>query len=66
MPFLGGQKARRLWKEAAKKAPAILVNKLDPVANDVVNAELEQVLEKDKPIEQALKDAQEQIQRRIR
>ena len=29
-------------------------------------AELEQVLEKDKPIDQALKDAQQQIERRIR
>jgi multiple sugar transport system substrate-binding protein len=66
MPFLGGQKARELWKVAAEKAPAIVVNKLDPVANDIVNAELEQVLEKDKPIDQALKDAQSQIERRIR
>lgn len=66
MPFLGGQKARQLWKVAAAKAPAIVVNKLDPVAADVVNAELEQVLEKDKPIDQALKDAQQQIERRIR
>ncbi len=66
MPFLGGQKARELWKVAAEKAPAIAVNKLDPVAADVVNAELEQVLEKDKPIDQALKDAQQQIERRIR
>src|SRR5512138_2359595 len=66
MPFLGGQKARQLWKVAAAKAPAIVVNKLDPVAADVVNAELEQVLEKDKPIDQALADAQQQIERRIR
>jgi multiple sugar transport system substrate-binding protein len=66
MPFLGGQKARQLWKVAAAKAPAIVVNKLDPVASDVVNAELEQVLEKDKPIDQALADAQAQIERRIR
>lgn len=66
MPFLGGQAARKLWKVAAAKAPAIVVNKLDPVAADVVNAELEQVLEKDKAIDQALKDAAEQIKRRIR
>ena len=66
MPFLGGQKARLLWKVAAAKAPGIAVNKLDPVANDIVNAELEQVLEKDKDIKQALADAQQQIERRIR
>lgn len=66
MPFLGGQKARQLWKVAAEKAPGIVVNKLDPVATDIVNAELEQVLEKNKDIKQALADAQQQIQRRIR
>ena len=66
MPFLGGQKARQLWKVAAQKAPMIVVHKLDPVASDIVNAELEQVLEKDKAIDEALKDAADQIQRRIR
>jgi len=66
MPFLGGQKARQLWKVAAAKAPGIAVNKLDPVAQDIVNAELEQVLEKDKDVKQALADAQQQIERRIR
>ncbi len=66
MPFLGGQKARQLWKVAAARAPAIVVNKLDPVAADVVNAELEQVLEREKPIDRALDDAQQQIERRIR
>jgi multiple sugar transport system substrate-binding protein len=66
MPFLGGQKARQLWKVAAAKAPGISVNKLDPVATDIVNAELEQVLEKDKAIDKALQDAQAQIERRIR
>ena len=66
MPFLGGQKARQLWKVSAAKIPGISVNKLDSVANDIVNTELEQVLEKDKDIKQALADAKAQIERRIR
>jgi len=66
MPFLGGQKARQLWKVAAAKTPGIAVNKLDSVASDVVGAELEQVLEKDKDIKQALADAKSQIERRVR
>jgi multiple sugar transport system substrate-binding protein len=66
MPFLGGQAARKLWKVSAAKIPGIAVNKLDSVANEIVNAELEQVLEKDKDIKQALADAKAQIQRRIR
>jgi multiple sugar transport system substrate-binding protein len=66
MPFLGGQKARQLWKVSAAKIPGISVNKLDSVAQDIVNTELEQVLEKDKDIKQALADAESQIKRRIR
>ena len=66
MPFLGGQKARELWKVAADRAPGIPVNKLDSIAESIVNAELEQVLEKDKDIGTALADAEKQIQRRIR
>jgi multiple sugar transport system substrate-binding protein len=66
MPFLGGQKARQLWKVSASKIPGIAVNKLDSVAQDIINTELEQVLEKDKDIKQALSDAKAQIQRRVR
>jgi multiple sugar transport system substrate-binding protein len=66
LPFLGGQKARRLWKESAASIPALPMNRLDPVASDVVAAELEQVLEKDKEIRAALADAQDQLERRVR
>jgi multiple sugar transport system substrate-binding protein len=66
MPFLGGQKARQLWKVAAAKTPGIAVNKLDSIAADVVSAELELVLEQDKDIKQALADAKAQIERRVR
>jgi multiple sugar transport system substrate-binding protein len=55
--FLGGQKARQLWKVAAAKAPALLVSRADPFVADWINAQLELVLEKGKPIGQALKDA---------
>lgn len=46
--YLGGQKARQLWKVAAGKISAMDVDKFDPVAAEVVNAELENVLEKNK------------------
>ena len=64
--YLGGQKARVLWKEAASRIPAMSVDKFDPVAAEVVNAELEKVLEQNKDIGQALADAQAQVQRRVR
>jgi multiple sugar transport system substrate-binding protein len=64
--FLGNQPARKLWKIAADKIPAIAVDKFDPVANEIINAELEKVLEQNKDIKQALADAKTQIARRIR
>jgi len=64
--FLGGQKARQLWKVAAAKIPAIAVHRADPVAQEIVNAELEKVLEQDKDIKLALADAKTQIERRVR
>ncbi len=64
--YLGGQKARQLWKVAADKIQAIAVDKYDPVANDVVNAELDKVLEQDKDIKTALADAQAALKKRVR
>lgn len=66
VPFLGGQQARKLWQVAAGKIPAIPVGKYDPVAQDVVSAALNEVLEKDKDITQALNDAQEKLKKRMR
>jgi multiple sugar transport system substrate-binding protein len=42
------------------------VDKFDPVAAEVVNAELENVLEKNKDIKQALADAQVALTKRVR
>ncbi|MBX3620571.1 MAG: extracellular solute-binding protein [Rhizobacter sp.] len=64
--YLGGQKAREEWKVAADHIQAIAVDKYDPVAKDVVNAELEKVLEQGKDIKTALADAQAQIKKRVR
>jgi multiple sugar transport system substrate-binding protein len=64
--FLGDQKARQLWKVSAQKIPATAVHRQDPVAQEIVNAELENVLEKGKDIKQALVDAKSQIEKRVR
>ncbi|AKJ32053.1 ABC transporter substrate-binding protein [Caldimonas brevitalea] len=64
--FLGGQKARQQWRTSATKIPAIEVHKLDPIANEVITAELDKVLQQNKDIKKALADAQQAIQRRIR
>lgn len=64
--FLGGQAARLQWRDASTRIPALRVDRYDQVANDIVNAELDQVLEHDKPIPQALADASAAIERRAR
>jgi multiple sugar transport system substrate-binding protein len=58
VPFLGGQKARQLWRDAAQRIPVVRMHKQHKFADEVVNAELDNVLEYGKPIHQALEDAQ--------
>lgn len=58
VPFLGGQKARQLWRDAARRIPVMRMHKQHKFAEEVVNAELDNVLEYGKPIPQALADAQ--------
>ena len=64
--FLGGQKARALWRDTAAKVPAISVNKLDAMATDVIREEFEQVVTNGKDIKAALADARNLIERRSR
>ena len=66
IPYLGGQAARLQWRAASERVPALHVDRYDQVANDIVNAELDQVLEHDKAIAQALADARIAIERRAR
>jgi multiple sugar transport system substrate-binding protein len=66
IPYLGGQAARLQWRDATTHIPALHVDRYDQVAKDIVNAELDQVLEHDKPIPQALADARVAIERRAR
>ena len=64
--YLGGQKARALWRDIAAKVPAISVNKLDAMATDVIRDEFEQVVAHGKDIKAALADARSLIERRSR
>ena len=64
--FFGGQKARLLWREAAARISPLEVNRLDPIAEEVSEKELDLVLESGKDIRRALADAQRQVERRVR
>ena len=66
MAYLGGQRARQLWRDTAAKVPAIPVNKLDAMATDVIRAEYENVVAQGKAIPAALADARSLIERRSR
>ncbi len=62
--FLGGQKARLEWRESAQRIQATRVFRNDPIAEELVNAELDLVLTRGKPIDVALADAHRMVQRR--
>ena len=64
LPFLGGQKARLIWREAARRITAVKVHKQNNFADEVISAELDHVLDEGKGIEQALADAGRLIARR--
>jgi multiple sugar transport system substrate-binding protein len=64
--FLGGQKARLLWREAARKVKPLKANKYDRIANEIVSQALAQVLDEGKDIPTALAEAKQLIERRMR
>jgi multiple sugar transport system substrate-binding protein len=64
--FLGGQKARELWKNAANKIKPIDVNKYDSVAETIVTTALSQVLDEGKDIKAALAEAKAELEKRAR
>lgn len=64
IPFLGDQPARLLWREATQRITAVNVHKQDAFANEVIDTELDKVLDRGKPIPQALADAQRLLQHR--
>lgn len=64
LPFLSGQRARLLWREAAGRIQALPVHKQSNFADEVVGTELDNVLDRGKPIRQALADAQRLLEKR--
>lgn len=64
--FLGNQTARKAWKATASQIPAVVVDRLDPVAAEVVAAEFDKVIEQGKDVKLALADARKAIDRRVR
>ncbi len=64
LPFLGGQPARRLWRDAARRIQAVGVHKQDAFAGEVIDTELDKVLDHGKPVATALADAARLLARR--
>ena len=64
LPFLGGQKARLLWRDAARRITATQVHRQNNFADEVIGTELDNVLGHDKDIGRALADAHRLLERR--
>jgi len=66
IPYLGGQRARVMWRDIAAKVPAIPVNRYDAVATDVIRDAFEQVVSQGVAVRDALRDARVLIEHRAR
>jgi len=66
LPFLGGQPARLLWRDAARRIAAVDVHKQDSFASEVIDTELDKVLDRGKDIAVALADAHRLLTKRAR
>ena len=64
LPFLGGQQARQLWRDAARRIGPVAVHKQNNFADEVVGTELDNVLDRGKDIGLALADAASLLERR--
>ena len=64
--YLGGQRARQLWRDIATRVPATPVHKHDALATAIVRSAFEDVVSQGRPIPQALSEARDLIQRRTR
>ena len=62
--FLGGQQARQLWRDSARRIRAVGVHRQDPFAAEVIDTELDKVLDRGKDIGKALADAERLLSRR--
>jgi multiple sugar transport system substrate-binding protein len=66
LAFLGGQHARELWREAARRITATAIHKQDKFAEDAVNDALDSVLDNGVGIRQALSDVARLLELRAR
>jgi multiple sugar transport system substrate-binding protein len=64
LPFLGGQRARTLWRDTARRITATPVHKQNNFADEVIGTELDNVLDHGKDIGRALADARRLLERR--
>ena len=66
IPYLGGQRARLLWRDIARRVPATPVHKHDSLATAVVRSAFEDVVSQNRPIPEALAEARDLVIRRAR
>ena len=62
--FLDGQKARLIWREAAKNIVSAKVHKQNNFANEVIDMSLDRVLDGHSSIDDALSEAHSLLEKR--
>ena len=65
LDFYGGQNARAWWAEAAEQVPEVSINRNDPIAQELFDQAVEDVLLQGANPEQRLNEANDQVGRRM-
>ena len=63
--YIGGQKARVLWRQIAMEIPEVYINEKDSIANSILSQALSEVLEGKKDVDTALADAQREMEEKM-
>lgn len=63
--YMGGQKARLIWIDIAKKIPEVYVNEKDSLASSILNQALSEVLDGKKTVDAALDFAQKDLENKM-
>ena len=66
VPFLGGEVVGPAFRASAERLPFVPVHRLDVLASDAFNLELDHVIQEGKDVATAIADAREEIEKRAR
>lgn len=65
IPYLGNQDARKIWKDIAGKIPPVYINEKDAVAQNILAANISEVVLSNRNVDDAIKQAQKELEQQL-